>query len=41
MRVVKADKGSPYDAFLFVALLALLGFCVYSPDGIIGPKHRH
>jgi len=29
-------------AFLFVALLALLGFlCFTGPDGIIGPKHRH
>jgi hypothetical protein len=29
-------------AFLFVALLALLGFlCFTGPDGFIGPRHRH
>jgi hypothetical protein len=28
--------------FLFVSLLALLGFlCFTGPDGIIGPRHRH
>ncbi len=28
--------------FLFVSLLALLGFlCFTGPGGIIGPRHRH
>ena len=28
--------------FLFVSLLALLGFlCFTGPDGIIGPRHSH
>jgi hypothetical protein len=28
--------------FLFVAVLALLGFlCFTGPDGVIGTRHRH
>jgi hypothetical protein len=28
--------------FLFIALLAILGFlCFTAPDGFTGPRHRH
>jgi len=43
MRVVKAGtKGGLMMTFLFLAVLAILGFlCFTDPDGVIGPRHRH
>ena len=42
VRVIKEVTEAFMITFLFIAVLAVLGFLSFtSPDGVAGPRHRH